>query len=81
MTVIQIILGVVILLFSIAITIIVLLQEGHQSNLGTISGGADSFLGKSKARSVDAFLGKWTKTIAIGFFVLIILINAILFFA
>lgn len=80
MSVIEIILGIVLMVFSIAITVVVLLQEGHEQNSGVITGGADTFLTKNKARSVDAFLSRWTKIIAIGFFVLVIGINAYLFF-
>ena len=61
---IEIILGIVLLLFAIAIIIVILLQEGSQKNLG----------------SVDAFLARWTKFIAIGFFVLVIVTNIILYF-
>jgi len=81
MTALQIVFGVILLLFSVGIILVVLLQEGHQQNLGAITGGADTFLSKNKARSVDAFLSRWTKFIAIGFFVLVIVINAIMFFA
>ncbi|QAT49387.1 preprotein translocase subunit SecG [Caproiciproducens sp. NJN-50] len=80
MSVAEIVLGVVLILFSIAITIVVLMQEGHEQNVGVVTGGADTFLTKNKARSVDAFLARWTKIIAIGFFLLVIIINAYLFF-
>ena len=80
MSVLQIIFGIILLLFSIAIIIVILLQEGHQKDLGTITGGADTFLSKNKARSVDSFLARWTKFIAIGFFVIVILINAFMLF-
>jgi len=80
MAVAEIILGVVLMLFSVAITVVVLLQEGHEQNVGVVTGGADTFLAKNKARSVDAFLARWTKIIAIGFFLLVIVINAYLFF-
>ena len=80
MPAIQIVFGVILLLFSIAITIIVILQEGHQQSLGAITGGADTFLSKNKARSMDAFLARWTKFIAIGFFVLVLVINIIMYF-
>ena len=76
----EIIFGIILLLFSIAIIIVVLLQEGHQQNLGAITGGADTFLAKNKARSLDAFLSRWTKFIALGFFVLVIGINIIMYF-
>lgn len=76
----EIILGAVIILFSIGIIAVVLFQEGHQKNLGAISGGADNFLGKTKARGVDAMLEKITKFVAIGFFLVTIAVNAIIFF-
>ncbi len=77
----EVILGIVLLVFALAIILVILLQEGHQANSGVVSGGADSFLSKTKARTIDAVLGRWTKVIAIGFFVLVIVINAILFFS
>lgn len=80
MSAVEIILGIVLIVFSVAITIIVLLQEGHEQNVGVITGGADTFLAKNRARSVDAFLSRWTKIIAIGFFVLVLVINAYLYF-
>ena len=66
----EIIFGIVLLLFALAIIIVVLLQEGHQQSLGAITGGADTFLSKNKARSMDAF----------GFFVLVLVINIIMYF-
>ncbi len=75
----QIILGVIIILFSIGIIAVVLFQEGHQKNLGAISGGADNFLGKTKARGVDAMLERITKFVAIGFFVVVVVVNVIVF--
>lgn len=80
MNALEIIFGIVLLLFSVAIIIVVLLQEGSQKNVGVVTGGADTFLSKNKARSVDAFLSRWTKVIAIGFFVLVIAMNAVMYF-
>ena len=60
---------------------VVLLQSGKSAGLsGAIAGGADTFLSKNKARSVDAFLSRWTKVIAIGFFVLVIVTNILMYF-
>lgn len=80
MTALEIVFGVVLLLFSLAIIIVVLLQEGSQKNVGVVTGGADTFLSKNKARSVDAFLSRWTKFIAIGFFVFVIVVNVVMYF-
>lgn len=81
MSAVEVIFGIILLIFSVAITVIVLLQEGHQQDLGAITGGADTFLSKNKARSVDAFLARWTKVIAVGFFLLVIAINVYMYFA
>lgn len=68
MSVWEIIIGVVLIIFSLLIICVVLLQEGRQANLGAISGAADSFLDKGRARTVDALLAK-DKVISITFFV------------
>ena len=81
MSALEIVFGVVLLLFPLGIIVIVLLQEGHQKNVGVVTGGADTFFSKNKARSIDAFLERWTKVIAVGFFVLVIVINIIMYFS
>ena len=70
MSFIQYFIGGVMILGSLAIIAIVLLQQGRQANLGAISGAADSFLDKGRARTIDAKLTRLTKWIAIGFFAL-----------
>ena len=78
MSVVEIILGVVVILVSIVIIGVVLLQQGRRAGInGAISGGADTFLSKNKARTVDASLARWTKYIAVLFFVLAIVANII----
>lgn len=73
MTVWEYIIGAVIIAFSLIIIAVVLLQEGNQSSLGAISGAAENFMDKGRARTLDAFLAKWTKVLAIVFFVLVFL--------
>lgn len=76
----EIIVGSLILIISIVIIALVLLQQGRRSGInGAISGGADTFLSKNKARQVDAVLPRWTKYFAIAFFVLAILANVLSF--
>ena len=72
MTVWEIIVGVLLIIASIIVIAVVLLQEGNQSNLGVISGAAESFMEKGQARTWEARLAKWTKVIAIAFFVLVL---------
>lgn len=62
-------------LFLIAV---VLLQSGKRSGLsGAIAGGADTFMTKTKAKSLDAKLAKWTKWVALLFAVLTLVLNLI----
>ena len=78
MTAIEIIIGILVLLVSLVIIVAVLLQPGRRAGInGVISGGADTFLSKNKARTFDAFLARWTKWVAILFFVLAIIANII----
>lgn len=66
------IIGSVLIVFSLVIILVVLLQEGRQANVGVISGAADSFMDKGAAKSLDQKLSKWTKVIAIVFFILVL---------
>lgn len=78
MVVVQYVVGSIILLLAIVIILAILMQEGRRAGInGAISGGADTFLAKNKARSVDAFLARWTKYITIAFFVLVLAVNII----
>lgn len=71
MSVFDYIIGAVVILFAIIIIGVILLQEGKQSNMGVISGASESFMDKGRGRTLDAFLSRWTKIIAIVFFVLV----------
>ena len=58
------------LIFSISIIVIVLLQSGKTAGLsGSIAGGAETFFGKSKGRTIDAMLGKYTSFASLMFLV------------
>ncbi len=78
MNAVEIILGILVILVSLVIIIAVLLQPGRRAGIsGAISGGADTFFSKNKARTFDAFLARWTKYVAIIFFILAIVTNVI----
>ena len=67
------------LLTCLFLTLVVLLQSGKRSGLsGAISGAADTFLVKNKARTLDAKLAKATKWIAAAFVVFTLVLNIIL---
>ena len=76
LSVLEIVVGSILLVLSLVVIFVVILQEGHRSGInGAISGGADTFLSKNKARTVDAFLARWTKWLAVAFFILAIAAN------
>ena len=66
----KILLTVVFVFICIALTVIVLLQEGKSQGLGSISGMADSYWGKNKARSMEGTLEKFTKFAAVAILLL-----------
>ena len=71
MTTAQIIMSIVYFIISLGLIAIVMLQSGKSAGLsGAIAGGADTFLSKNKAKSVDAKLARWTKWVAIAWVVL-----------
>lgn len=77
----EIILGVILILLSIAIIALVLLQEGKSAGLsGAIAGGADTFFGKNKGRTMESKLVLITKIVAISFFVLALVATLLLLF-
>ena len=77
----EIILGIVLILLSVAIIVLVLLQEGKSAGLsGAIAGGAETFFGKNKSRTMESKLVLITKIIAISFFGLALVATLLLLF-
>ena len=63
-------------LVGLILVAIVLFQSGKSQGLsGTIGGIADSYMAKSKAKSVDAKLARATKWVGAAFIVLTIILN------
>lgn len=78
MEILKIILTVIFAIDCIALTAVVLLQEGKSQGLGAIGGGSsDSYWGKNKGRSMEGGLVKITTILAVLFFVLAAAINMI----
>lgn len=71
----RIILTILLILVSVALVVLVLMQEGKSAGLGAISGAAETYWGKNKGRSMEGMLSKITKYLAIAFIVLAIVLN------
>lgn len=73
-----IVLTILLLLTELFLIAVVLLQSGKRSGLsGAISGAADTFMSKSKAKTWDAKLAKMTKWVALAFVILVLVLNLI----
>ena len=75
----KIILTIVFVLICIALTVIVLLQEGKSQGLGAIGGMAESYWGKNKGRSMEGMLVKLTRIFVILFIVIAAVLNMSIF--
>lgn len=65
-------------IIALALIVVVLLQHGKQQGLsGAIAGGAETFFGKNKGRTVDAMLKKFTAVVAILFIVSSVVLAAV----
>ncbi len=77
----EIVLGIVLIVTSIALIAVVLFQEGRQAGLsGAIAGGAETFLGKNKSKTIEQKLVNITKVLAGVFFVLSLAANLLFLF-
>ncbi len=63
------------IIVAIALIAIVLMQSGKTAGLsGSIAGGAETFFGKNKGKTIDAILSKITAAAAVIFLVTSLLI-------
>lgn len=68
-------LKVLLVIFSLGVIAVVLLQRGKSAGLsGAITGGAEHLFGKQKARGLDLFLQRVTIGLAVGFFILALVV-------
>ena len=64
------IITVVHIIISVILIVVVLVQHGKTQGLsGSIAGGAESFFGKNKGRTIDGILSKWTSVVAVIFII------------
>ncbi len=72
---IKILLTIVFVIACVAATVLILMQEGESAGLGPVSGAADSYWGKNKARSMEGRLQQFTKYLVIAIFILALVLN------
>ena len=74
MSVAQWIVGSFLMLSAIVMIITVLMQSSERTGIGAVSGAAETFFGKNKARGMDALLARVTVVLAVLFAVITIVI-------
>ena len=75
MAALKMILTVIFIIISIALTVIILMQEGKSAGLGAIAGAADTYWGKNKGRSMEGRLVTGTKILVVLFIVIAAVLN------
>lgn len=71
------VLTVIFIIVCLALTVVVLLQEGKSAGLGAISGAAETYWGKNKGRSMEGTLEKITKVLVVLFIGIALALNII----
>ena len=71
----RIFLTIIFILVCIALTVLVLVQQGKDAGLGAIGGIGDTYWGKNKSRSMEGKLVKFTTLLAVLFVVLAAILN------
>ena len=76
MEVLKTVLTILLILICVALTVIILFQEGKQNGLGSLSGQTfDSYWSRNKGRTKEGLLVKGTSVLVILFFVLSAVLN------
>ena len=75
MQILRTILTILFVIDCIALTVVVLMQEGKSQGLGAIAEAADTYWGKNKGRSMEGGLVKATTIMGVLFFVLAVVLN------
>jgi len=74
----EIVIGILLLILAVAISVLVMFQEGKDKKLsGAIAGGADNFLGGIKGSGKDKLLSTLTAALSVVFAVLVIVMYVI----
>ncbi|MCI6375258.1 MAG: preprotein translocase subunit SecG [Clostridiales bacterium] len=77
MAILNVVVTILLVITAIILIATVLLQPGEQSGLGAIAGGAETFFGKNKAKTMEGKLALATKVSA-GVFIICALVIAMI---
>ena len=66
----RIVINIIFILVCVALTVLVLMQEGKSAGLGSISGAAETYWGRNKGRSMEGVLVKVTRILVAVFLII-----------
>ena len=75
MEILKIVITIIFVIDCIALSAVVLMQEGKSAGLGTIAGMADTYWGQNRGRSMEGTLVTRTKILAALFIILAAVLN------
>lgn len=75
MEILKTILTVIFILVSVALTVIILAQEGKSAGLGAIAGSSETYWSKNKGRSAEGMKRRITTILVVAFVILAIVLN------
>lgn len=80
MAVVKVLLSIIYVVLGIAISVVILMQEGKSNGLGSAIGGisTDSYWSKNRGRSMEGALEHFTRYGAIVFMIITIILNILL---
>ena len=76
MAVLKTILTIALVIICIALTVLILMQEGKSAGLGAIAGASDTYWSKNKGKSKESVMKKITVVLGILYFVLALLLSS-----
>lgn len=71
------VLTVIFIIVCLALTVVVLLQEGKSAGLGVVGGSSDTYWSKNKGRSKEGTLEKITRILVALFIIIALALNII----
>lgn len=75
MAVLKTVLTIALVLICVALTVLILMQEGKSNGLGALAGSSDTYWSKNKGRSMEGMLVKATRVLVILFVVISCVLN------
>lgn len=75
MDIVKLIITIVFIIVCVALSALVLMQEGKSAGLGSIGGLAETYWGKNKGRSKEGMMIRITAILSVLFFLLSLVLN------